>query len=117
LTNITGHIEVDPKNTSWLPSETVRTLSDTFVDKNRNFKFDQNSEQRSSYIVSAVSSKALADDKVARIALFGSSSVMTDMMLENSRSNLVFIADTVKWLTDQGQLIGAQSSEEDIRIV
>src|SRR5690606_28423724 len=48
-----GFWTVTPDNGKWRAFETVRALSDTFADTNRNFKLDQD-EKKESYVLGAV---------------------------------------------------------------
>ena len=107
---------VETKNTEgYKLSETVRSLSDTFVDSNENFKFDPD-EKKSSYGLGAVSEakEKSKSGKTAKLVVFGDAQVASDALLRN-RGNMFFLVESVRWLVGDSKFSGALSSEEDVK--
>jgi len=109
-----GSLQVTPQSGSWKAFETVRTLSDTFIDKNRNFNVDPD-EKRDAYVLGAAASRTISSDSEARIAVFGDATVLSDVLVRN-QGNLVFALDTFKWLAGESKFAGSPASEEDVKI-
>lgn len=115
-----GSLKVTPDTGGWKAVETVRALSDTYADANRNYKFDAG-EKRESYVLGAVAElKAAAVDpkskkKGSRIFVFADATVMSDALFRNP-ANFVFISDSVKWLIGDVDRTGEVASEEDVKI-
>ena len=119
-----GHFDVSKKMGEWHTSETVRTLSSTFIDKNKDFAFNKDSEKRSTYILGAVSenkkstgsAKDKNDEKSGRVVAFSDSTMLADAVIRNP-GNLLFFADSLKWAAGESELAGTLSSEEDVKII
>jgi hypothetical protein len=117
-----GHLTVTPELGNWKSFETVRSLSDTFVDQNKNFAFDKDAEKRDSYVIGAVSeSKAQAagaDGKQApksRVFVLADATAISDALVRNM-GNALYFADGLKWLVGESELQGEIATEEDVRI-
>jgi hypothetical protein len=116
-----GNIEVSKKMDGWRTSETVRSLSSTFVDLNKDFKFSKG-EKRATYVLGAVSTKKISkkDKKgtpiTAKVALFADATMLADAIIRNP-GNLLLFSDTLKWTVGDSDLIGDISNEEDVKLV
>ena len=112
-------ISVDaPEAAKWHVTETVRSLADSFVDLNRNYKFDERLERRgaTALALAAVSSSASTPDgKPSKIVVFGDSAAFSDGLIRNP-GNLAYISDSMKWLAGEQALGGKLANEEDVRI-
>jgi hypothetical protein len=115
-----GYLSVTPQTGSWKAVETVRALSDTYADTNKNFKIDQG-EKRDSYVLGAVAEpkSAKVDAKAkkpgGRIVAFADATVLSDALVRNP-GNVVFFADSLKWLVGDVERTGEVASEEDVKI-
>jgi hypothetical protein len=115
-----GYLSVTPQMGSWKAAETVRALSDTYADTNKNFKNDQG-EKRDSYVLGAVAEpkSAKLDAKTkkpgGRIVAFADATVLSDALVRNP-GNVVFFADSLKWLVGDVERTGEVASEEDVKI-
>src|SRR5690606_3240126 len=93
----TGHFEVTPNAGAWRAAETVRSLSDTFADLNRNFVFDAKEEKRQAYVMGAAAERTAGEGRRSRVLVFGDATVASDAVLRNP-GNLLYLADGMKWL-------------------
>jgi hypothetical protein len=116
-----GHFSVTPELGRWKTFETVRALSDTFIDLNRNFKKDDN-EKADAYVMGAVAelkdpkAPAGADkNRKGRVVALGDATVIADALVRNV-GNVLFFADSLKWLVGESETAGALASEEDVKI-
>ena len=102
----------------WNVFDTVRSLSDTFVDENRNFRFDDKSEKREPRVIGvALEQKILPSGAKSkgRIAAFADATLISDALVPNP-ANLVYFVDSLRWLFGEASVMGLASSEEDIPI-
>jgi hypothetical protein len=123
-----GYFTVKPDTGKYKAFETVRSLSDTFADKNRNYKFDPD-EKKEAYVIGAVAEQkrppdaakdpkdpGKKDDRKGRVVAFADAASISDGLLSNSQGNAVFIADSLKWLVGKAELQGQIADEEDVKI-
>jgi len=126
-----GWLSTTPEIGDWQTNETVRSMSDTFNDENKNFEFDQNAKEvRNSYVLGAAtvrktdgsagaSDKSTAEkevpEKKARMMTFADSSAASDVAMRNP-ANQVYVADSMKWLVGETKFAGETASEEDVKI-
>lgn len=120
-----GHLQVAPEASGWKAFETVRALSDTFVDLNRNYKFDGPPEKREGYVLGAVAErrqpKGAADANKAktvkngRLFVFADATVVADALVRN-QGNVIFFSDSLKWMVGDIELAGELATEEDVKI-
>lgn len=115
-----GYLTVTPDTPKFKAFETVRALSDTFVDQNRNFKADAD-EKRDSYVLGAVAElKGVkpADKKSAkngRVVVFSDATSLADAIVRNV-GNALYFADSLKWMVGESEMAGAIATEEDVKI-
>jgi hypothetical protein len=117
-----GYLTVTPEKGKWKTYETVRSVTDTFNDENRNFKID-GEEKRDSYIIGAIAeTKAPVkgeggkNNDYGRIVVFSDASFISDLVATNSQGNAIFFADSLKWLVGDVQISGQVAEEEDVKI-
>lgn len=118
----TGYLTVTPDTPMWSTFETVRALSDTYADTNKNFRMDGD-EKRDSYVLGAVSQlkRKKTDDptkkdvKNGRVAVFADATSLSDGLVRNV-GNAIYFADTLKWLVGDSEMAGEVASEEDVKI-
>ena len=137
-----GYLTVTPNLGNWKAAETVRSLSDTFIDLNRNYTFDQDKEKRGSYTLGAIAVMPVANaaaaptpvptpgqikplekpvDKTdekpaeARVVVFSTGSAISDVLLQ-SPGNVLYGVDALKWLVGESKTSGTISTEEDVKI-
>ena len=121
LTFRSGYLTTKQDVPGWSVFDTVRSLSDTFVDENRDFKFTEGKEKRAPRVIGAAAEKkdaAGADAKnqnKGRVIVFADASAVSDPMVRN-QSNLIYFVDGLRWLVGDVKASGVASSEEDIRI-
>ncbi len=140
-----GYFRITPQLGLWRSFETVKTLPDTFVDANKNYSFDKDTEKRGTQTlgVAALFRKEVTkpeekppetpdkpdkkdekkpdgkDEKKeeieARVIAFASASAVSDILIRNP-GNLLFASDAIKWLTGDNKITGNLTSEEDVKI-
>jgi len=102
----------------------IRTEGSTWEDKNGDFEFDKDSEQRKVYTVgAAVTLKPTAPagkpaakaDPEGRAFVVGDADAFSDLMIVN-RANAVFIVDVMRWLLGEPEVAGPVSNEEDVPV-
>jgi hypothetical protein len=122
----------------------LRAMSTTFNDANRNYRFDEGTEKRSSFgLAYAVSQPAVTDpsrtgEKPApakdeddkdgksidavptpeemRAFVVADADAFTDLVLANFVTNQLFLVDAVRWLGGEESFAGEVNTEEDVRI-
>ncbi len=115
-----AYMEVTPEAHGWKNFEIVKALSDTFVDANKNFRFDADTEKRNSYVIGTASTYKAADAAApeGRLIVFSDATMISDALLHTQvPGNLLLLLDSLKWLAGESHLAGAQTSEEDIKIL
>jgi hypothetical protein len=111
-----GWLEIKKVSGPWNVYETVRTLSDTFVDENRDFKFSSGKETRGAKVIGAVAVlNEKPDSQSGRVAVFADASAITDALVRN-QANLIYFVDTLRWLAGESKIAGVPASEEDVKI-
>lgn len=102
----------------------VRTDGSTWEDKNHDFEFDKDGEERKVYAVAAaVTQKPAAStakpagksDPDPRAFVIGDADAFSDLMIAN-RANAVFIVDVMRWLLGEPEVAGPVSNEEDVPV-
>lgn len=106
----------------------VRAMSETFVDENGNFSFDEG-EKRSSYNIAAAVTKPSSgakgkdekandkakDDDEARALVIADADVLSDAAMVYE-ANFLFAVDALRWLGGEESFSGSITSTEDVRI-
>jgi hypothetical protein len=117
-----GYLSVTAETPKWRSFETVRVLSDTYNDTNRNYKLDGN-EKQDAYVVGAVSeykdaksSPVSKGKKGGRVVAFADASAISDLVAINNQGNALFFVDSLKWLVGESESAGEIATEEDIKI-
>jgi hypothetical protein len=102
----------------------VRTDGSTWEDKNGNFEFDKDSEQRKVYTVGAAvtlkqtspaAKPAPKSDAEGRAFVIGDADVLSDLMIVN-RANAIFAVDVLRWLLGEPEVAGPVNNEEDVPV-
>jgi hypothetical protein len=102
----------------------VRTDGGTWEDKNGDFEFDKDSEQRKVYTIGAAvtlhptpaaGKPAGKTDADARAFVLGDADVFSDLMVVN-RANAIFAVDVLRWLLGEPEVAGPVNNEEDIPV-
>jgi hypothetical protein len=103
----------------------VRTDSSTWEDKNRNFEFDQDTEQRNAYTIGAAvtlrpappasGKPASKPEPESRAFVVGDSDVFSNLLIVN-RANTFFAIDVLRWLLGEPEVAGPVSNEEDVPV-
>jgi hypothetical protein len=117
-----GYWTVGPGDNKWKVGETVRALTDSFADSNRNYAFDPG-EKREAFVLGAVSElkakpqapKAGQASHQGRVAVFADASAFADALVRNI-GNALYFSDTLKWLVGDTALQGELANEEDVKI-
>jgi hypothetical protein len=119
LTFRSGYFKFNPDaEKDWQILETVRSLSDTFADENRDFKFNAGKEKRQTYVQGAVSQRKDGPGvmKKGKILGFADASAAADVLVRN-QGNLMYITEGLRWLVgDTKKSGGVAATEEDVRI-
>lgn len=100
----------------------VRSLGETFADPNGNFKFDADTEKRSSYNLAAAVSKEISagdeggkDKKELRAFVLADADAFSDAAFGNE-PNILLALDALRWLGGEESFAGEVTSNEDVRI-
>ncbi len=135
LTLRSGYFTTKQDVPEWSVNDTVRSLSDTFVDENRNFKYDEGKEVRGPKVLGAVAEQKVStkpdpksgaqpsplpgakpdETPPGRVVAFADASIISDPLIQN-QGNLVYFVDSLRWLVGGTLVTGVPVSEEDIRI-
>ena len=114
-----GFFDLSPKTGVWKGFETVKALSGTFNDINRNFAFDEDQEKRQSYVTGAAleqgPGEGAAVSKGGKVVALADSSMVADGLLRNP-GNQLLIVDSFKWLVGDSATAGEIASEEDVKV-
>lgn len=100
-----------PESGKWRATETVRSLADSFIDMNRNYRFDEKTEKRGAVALGV----AMNSIDGSRMLLFGDSAAYSDALIRN-QGNLALVADSLNWLSGEPALAGKMGEDEDVRI-
>ncbi len=123
LTFRSGFLKTIPDSNGWSAYDTIRSLSDTFADENRDFKYTEGKEKREPRVIGAAvehksSNAEPSDDKRpsrGRVVVLADASAASDVLIRN-QANLIYVMDSLRWLVGDVKTSGIASSEEDIRI-
>ncbi len=107
-----GYFTVQGGNGEWQTQAAMKTLPSTFVDKNKNFTFDKDSETRASFDICAA---AEWREKGGRIFACADATLAADLFMQGAGNKLLFI-DSLQWLMGD-KYRGGTSSEEDEKII
>lgn len=102
---------------------TIRSLADTWGDKNGNYAFDGDSEKRQTWnIAMAASGEAQGGGDEApdewRMVVVSDATWSSDLALplDPNKANFQYVLDAVSWLGHDDALAGTVNSEEDVKI-
>lgn len=109
-----GYLDVKPAQGDWKVVATVLSTKNTFVDKNRNLKFDE-TELRNSYPVAAVAERALADGKKSQVIVLADATMLSDALMSYNGNQFITL-DTIRWLSNRTDAAGEVESEEDVKL-
>jgi hypothetical protein len=118
LTFRSGYLKTRQDLKGWIVQDTVRSLSDSFVDENRDFKLSAGEKRDPRAIGAAVEKKLdskLVGDRAGRLIVFADASVVSDALLRN-QANLIFFVDGLRWLVGDVKASGIANTEEDVKI-
>ena len=107
-----GYFDVKGGNGEWQAQAAMKSLPNTFVDKNKNFTFDKGSETRAAFDICAA---AEWRDKGGRIFACADATLAADLFMQGAGNKLLFI-DSVQWLMND-KYRGAAMSEQDEKII
>jgi hypothetical protein len=100
----------------------VRSLGETFIDLNGNFKFDSETEKRGVYNLAAAASKEISagdeggkEKKELRAFVIADADALGDDAFGNE-PNIVLALDALRWLGGEESFAGEVTSNEDVRI-
>jgi hypothetical protein len=102
----------------WAVFDTIRSLSDTFVDENKDFRFNEKSETREARVLGVALEQKTpkgSDKPVGRVVAFADATAASDALIEN-QANLLYFVDSLRWMFGEASVLGVPSSEEDIPI-
>ena len=107
-----GHFILKGGNGEWQTQATMKTLPGTFIDVNKNFAFDKDSETRANFDICAA---AEWQAKGGRIFACADATLAADILMQAAGNKLLFI-DSLKWLM-RDKHRGAPASEQDKKII
>lgn len=118
-----GSFNIEPASNAWKVTETVRSIADTFRDRNKNFQIDAKDESRGVFPVALAATRPVPPREdgsnalpgEARLVVLADSSAISDALIKN-QANLVYVADTLKWLAKEPVSGSGAAVEEDIKI-
>jgi hypothetical protein len=97
---------------------TLRTMAQSWLDTNRNRRFDEGSEKRESLDFAAAVERAAAQPggEAMRAVVVADADIAGDGLVGN-RGNTYFLRDSVRWLAGDEKTAGTVESEKDEPIV
>lgn len=107
-----GYFEIEGGNGEWQTQAAMKTLPSTFVDKNKNFTFDKDSETRAAFDICAA---AEWREKGGRIFACADATLAADILMQGAGNKLLFV-DSLQWLMAD-KYRGVAASEEDEKII
>jgi len=115
-----GSLAVTPELGKWQNFETVRSLTDTFQDVGRDFRFDEGKDKRNAWVLGSASiRKAQAGGTdpgaAARVVVFADATAASDGLAQNG-PNRAFMIDALRWLAGESKVSGLAETEEDVKI-
>jgi len=114
----TGYFSSRGDHPAWAVFDTVRSLSDSFVDTNKDFRFNEKLETREPRVLGVAMEQKVPKGSgkgAGRVVAFADATAASDALIEN-QANLLFIVDSLRWLFGESSVLGVPSSEEDIPI-
>ncbi len=122
---------VGPGSFSWrddipgvVTESVVESAVDSYIDRNGNFTFDRDTEEKGSYVFGvAVEGEAAAGagedgaEAGMRVLALADAEIFSDDMLVSWPFNETVLADAVRWLGDEEEFIGGIVSEEDVPVL
>ena len=122
---------VGPGSFSWrddipgvVAESVVESTVNSYADRNGNFTFDADTEERGGYVLGVAvereaASGAGADGSEAgmRVLALADAEIFSDEMLAYWPLNETVLADAVRWLGEEEEFIGNIVSEEDVPIL
>jgi hypothetical protein len=113
-----GYFTSRDSNPSWTVFDTVRSLSDSFVDENRDFTLNEPTETREPRVIGMAMEQKIPKDsanKAGRIVAFADATLVSDALIGN-QANIVYFLDSLRWLWGEASVLGVAASEDDIPI-
>jgi len=113
-----GYFMSKDSNPAWTVFDTVRSLSDTFVDENRDFRLNEPAETREPRVIGLAMEQKIPKDSgesAGRIVAFADATLVSDALIGN-QANIVYFLDSLRWLWGESSVLGVADSEEDIPI-
>ena len=95
---------------------TLRTLTEVWVDKTQNVRFDADTEEKKGWPLSAAVSGAEEGAEGFRVLVTGDATWASDLVLPLSKGNQAFLRDGLAWLVDEPSHGGTINDEEDVKI-
>ncbi|MBF0440723.1 MAG: Gldg family protein [Oligoflexales bacterium] len=96
--------------------ETIKSLSSTFNDVNKNYTFDGGPEARKSHtLAAAVEVTGKEKDKKGKLLVMANAAAISDFLLRNV-GNQLLVLDSIRWFTGSNEVKGLQTTEEDVKI-
>jgi hypothetical protein len=118
--------KVQNGHSDFRPSFTLRAMSDSWLDTQKNGLFDKETEKRQSLDLGVALEKEIKtanDDSQtavahgpARAIVFSDADIVADVIIRN-QGNMILISDAFRWLLGDEAESGLVESEGDIRIV
>lgn len=105
-----GYFSIVANDQGWQVQAVLKSIPTTFVDRNRNYTFDQTQETRSTFDICAV-----AERNKGRLYACADATVISDHILTRNKANQVLVGDALSWLRDEAIL--NSSSEKDVKIL
>jgi hypothetical protein len=118
LTFRSGFLNTRRDLQGWSVQDTVRSLSDTFIDENRDFKLSPG-EKKDPRVLGAIAEQKrdpkAPGDRQARVIVFADATTASDALLRN-QANLIYFVDGLRWLVGDVKASGIANTEEDVKI-
>jgi len=112
-----GSFKINTRHGKWSAFETVRSLSGSFRDENKDYQYNDGKEVKKSYPIGAGAKiKSVSDPKSeGRIIAFADATVISDGVLRNP-GNLLYLAGSLNWLIGKADSVVIATSEADVKI-
>ena len=103
----------------------IESSLDSYADRNRNFAFDEETEERGSYVLGVAvelqepAGAAGAEDEESgmRVLALGDAEIFSDQLLITWTPNQYLVMDAVRWLDQEEAFAGDIVSEEDVPVL
>ena len=126
-----GMVLIGPGSFSWrddIPGVTteavIESALESYADRNGNFTFDEDSEERGSYVLGVAveredTLRAGGDgaEKRMRVLALADAELVSNQALTRFEVNEDLITDAVRWLDQEEEFVGDIVSEEDVPVV